>query len=108
MIVSLMKKHKEKGFSMLEVLITIGLLGVLTAISVPSYNNYLRSSKTAEAKSSLSQIYMAEKTFFIQWRFYTHDLKVIGAMPEGELLYNAGFSNSGHDTEPSSYRGPQY
>jgi len=102
-----MKRHKEKGFSMLEILITVGLLGVLTAVAVPSYKNYLRSSKTVEAQSSLSQIYMAEKTFYLQWRFYTYDLKVIGAIPEGEMLYNAGFSSgSGHDSTPSAYRGP--
>ena len=82
---------QSKGYSLIELLVAMSILGILTGIAVPSYNRYKRSSKTVEAKVSLSQIYMAEKHFFIQWRFYTHDLLTAGVSPEGELLYNAGF-----------------
>ena len=86
-----MKKNRQKGFSLMEVLVTIGLISILTGIAVPSYRNYMRSSKTAEAKSSLGQVYMAEKSFFLQHRFYTTDLLTIGVAPDGEMLYNVGF-----------------
>ena len=86
-----MKKNGQKGFSLMEVLVTIGLIAVISGISIPSYRNYIRVSKTAEAQSSLGQVYMAEKSFFLQHRFYTTDLLTIGVAPDGEMLYNVGF-----------------
>lgn len=99
-----MKKNRQEGFSLLEVLVTVGILGTLIGISIPSYKKYSRQAKTAEAQSSLSQVYMAEKSFHLQWRFYTADLIVAGAAPEGEMLYNVGFSDTA-TTTPPEYRG---
>jgi len=96
--------NNKKGFTLGEVLITVGLIGVLAAISIPSYVKYARSVKTAEAQSSLSQIYMSQKAFYLQWRFYTSDLLITGIAPEGSMLYNVGFTESS-DTTPDTYRG---
>ena len=98
-------KNGQKGFSLMEVLITVGLVAILTAIAIPSYRNYLRTAKRTEAQTSLSQLYMAEKAFFIQWRFYTSDLLVAGVIPEGEHNYNVGF-NTQHAPNKPSYKGP--
>jgi len=92
----------KKGFSLLEVLITVGLISIISGIAVPNYLKYTRNAKTAEAQSSLSQIYMAEKAFYLQWRFYTCDLLRAGVAPDGRLLYNAGFNR----TDDPSYSDP--
>ena len=84
-------KNGQKGISLMEVLVTVGLIAIIGSIAVPSYRNYMRTSKTAEAQSSLGQIYMAEKSFFLQHRFYTTDLLTIGVAPDGQMFYNAGF-----------------
>ena len=96
--------YKKAGVTMLEVLITLVLVAIISSIAVPSYRTFTRSAKTAEAKSSLSQIYMAEKSFFLNWRFYTAHLTLVGVFPDGELLYNAGFSAGAH-FDPSSVPG---
>ena len=96
----------QKGFSLLEIVVSASLLAILTTLSVPPYKKYLRRSKTTEAKVSLSQVYQAEKAFFIQWRFYTQDLSLIGAAPEGELLYNVGFAVDNKGSLPTYYQGP--
>lgn len=98
-----MKRHGQAGFSLVEMLVTVGIFAVVTSIAVPSYRRYSRHSKTAEAQSSLGQVYMAEKSFFLQWRFYTGDLVVAGVAPEGEMLYNVGFSATA--APPTSYKG---
>ena len=95
----------QKGFSLLEVIIVVGLIGVISGISVPTYIRQNRIAKTSEAQSSLGQIYMAEKAFFLQWRFYASDLLAIGISPDGEMLYNAGFSK-GTSAPPATYKGP--
>lgn len=100
-----MFKNCQRGFSLVEILIAIGLISIIATISIPNYLKYTRGAKTAEAQSSLGQIYMAEKSFYLQWRFYTVDLVVAGVAPDGGLLYNAGFTGSG-SAPPSTYQGP--
>ena len=94
---------QKKGFSIVEVLVALCIMGVVAGISVPNYTKMKRSSKKAEAQSSLGQIYISEKAFFLQWRTYTTDLKLIGAVPEGPLTYNVGFK--GDHPLPDSYSG---
>ncbi len=98
--------RSQKGFSLLEILVVVSLVATLTGISVVNYRKYQRSSKMTEAQTSLSQIYMAEKAFFVQWTFYTTDLYAAGAHPEGSLIYNAGFSGNVAKPDEDQYRGP--
>ena len=93
----------HKGFSLTEALVTAALFTVLTSISIPSYKRYTRRAKTAEAKTSLGQIYIAEKSFFINHQFYIPNLEVLQIAPDGVLLYNAGFAESGHKAPPSEH-----
>ena len=100
-----MSISKQAGFSITEVIVTFALIAILTSIAVPSYRRYSRYVKQAEAQSSLGQVYMAEKSFHLQWRFFTTDLLVAGVAPEGALLYNIGFASAG-SSSPGTYRGP--
>ena len=92
-----MKKLNKKGFTLTEILVAVSIVAVLSAISVPSYRRMKASAKTTEAKTNLGQLYIAEKSFFIQWGCYISDLITIGFRPEGELLYNVGFNQSTPD-----------
>ncbi|MNV35379.1 Type II secretion system protein G precursor [compost metagenome] len=50
------------GVTLLELLITVGLIGVLSAIAVPSYQAYLQRGKIAAAKADILEIsYMLER-----------------------------------------------
>lgn len=40
---------KNHGFTIIELTITIAIIGILAALAIPSYNNYLEKSKIAEA-----------------------------------------------------------
>ena len=56
--------NKKKGFSLLELMMTVAIIGVLTAVIYPTYVSYVRKGYRAEAVASLTGISLAEE----QWR----------------------------------------
>jgi type IV pilus assembly protein PilA len=56
-------RDQEAGFSLVEIMIVVAIIGILAAIAVPKYQNYIASSKAQVASSTLQQLYVALETF---------------------------------------------
>ena len=76
----------------------LGIAGVLGVTGINSYRKQRHQARAAQAQYSLSNIYSAEKNFYSQWQTYHENLYVIGAIPEGELWYDAGFTDPPSDS----------
>jgi type IV pilus assembly protein PilA len=44
-----MKGHKQKGFTLIELMITVAIVGILAAFALPAYQDYILKSQVAEA-----------------------------------------------------------
>lgn len=56
-------KH-ERGFTLVEILIVVALIGILSAIAFPSYNEYVRKSQRAEVQRVLAEANQYLKRYF--------------------------------------------
>lgn len=56
--------NKPAGFSLIEVMIVVVVIGILTMVAFPSYNDYIIRGKIAEATSALSDGRVKMEQFF--------------------------------------------
>lgn len=71
------KPRKAGGFTLIEVLIVIAIIGILAAIAVPSYSDYVRRGKITEATATLANMRVQMEQYFQDNRTYL----AVGAQP---------------------------
>ena len=59
-----MFRRNEKGFTLVELMIVVVIIGILASIAIPKFANLIGKTKTTEAKQILGQIIQLEKTYY--------------------------------------------
>ena len=55
---------KRAGFTLLELMIVVAILGILAAVAIPAFMTYIRRSKTAEAATNVEKMFVAAATYY--------------------------------------------
>ena len=65
-----MKRNQQRGVTLTELLTVMVVIGILTAIAVPSYSSYVRKTKRTDAKSALTSVAQQLERCYTRYNAY--------------------------------------
>lgn len=75
--------RRNRGFSLVELLVTVAIVAIIAAVAVPSYRQYLRRANRADATTALLRLAAAQERFYLQNNTYASAAQLAAAPPAG-------------------------
>ena len=99
----MLKRLRSRGFTLIELMIVVAIIGILAAIAIPNFIRFQARSKQGEAKSNLKALFTAERSMFQEKDRYFEQVHDMGFSPErgNRYAYSVGAALSFEDRSKS-------
>jgi type IV pilus assembly protein PilE len=74
---------REAGVTLIELLVTLVVLGIIVGIGVPMYRQYIQRAHRVDATTALMRLAANQERFYLQNNSYAGDAQLANAMPNG-------------------------
>lgn len=86
--------RENAGFTLVELILVVGIIGVLASVALPNYRNFQARARQSEARLHLAALYTAQTSFFYEQESYTTciDATTYPRSTSEKLYYAVGFT----------------
>ena len=102
------KMNHYDGFTLVELMITVAILGVLAAVAIPAYSNYVNRAKQADAIIGLKAVQMAQEQFFSENNAYSSTIDILPGFDDTGAADNSYAKGEYTLTVVSAGTGPDF
>ncbi|HEY8265833.1 MAG TPA: type IV pilin protein [Steroidobacteraceae bacterium] len=79
------RMHSQRGVTLIELVVVMIIIGILTAIAVPSYRNYVLRSQRSDAKDAVLALATQEEKHYLQCNTYATSIAGATNCAAGQL-----------------------
>lgn len=97
-----MKHNRNRGFTLIELMIVVVIIGVLASIAYPSYQKYMKQTRRSDAQIVLSRIAAQQEKFFSDCGWYAGTLVTASSSACGADK-NSGLLKTGTTDSPDGH-----
>lgn len=87
-----MKRNRRRGFTLVELMLVVGIIGILTSFAIPNFQKFQIRARQGEAKSNLRTWLTCEKSTFQDKGLYSEQLSETGYVLERGNRFQYVFS----------------
>ena len=74
----ILSRKKKSGFTLIELMIVVAIIGILAAIAIPAFMGYVQRAKTSEAGANLKSIFTGAASYYSEEHWATRSLGTTG------------------------------
>lgn len=98
-----MKQHCNQGFTLIELMVTVAIVGILAAIAIPSYTRYVVKAKRSAAESFIVSVANKQEQYILDARQYASSLVTLNMVVPTDVAPNYNITITNVGTAPPTY-----